>query len=230
MVFADESREWRPTSLGYAISHSPMGPFVYQGVIIDNNGSDPAVWNNHGSIEQFNDQWYVFYHRSTNNSKKFRKICIEPITINADGSIEEVEMTSQGAGKPLSAFSIIQAEWACGLSGNCRVLIDKNTDVPMELLGQIRNGDGATYKYINFDNRPSTFRIKTYNTNSGIIELRIDGPKGELIGKIEISNAHNESGFNISESKIQVIEGIHALHLNFQGSKDLFDIDWFSFY
>ena len=49
-IFADTHRG-RPTALGYATSRSPLGPFEYQGIIVDNAGCDPDSWNNHGSIE-----------------------------------------------------------------------------------------------------------------------------------------------------------------------------------
>lgn len=52
-VYADMERG-KPTSLGYSTSKSPMGPFTYRGIIIDNAGCDPASWNNHGSIECVN--------------------------------------------------------------------------------------------------------------------------------------------------------------------------------
>ena len=43
-------RKGRPTCIGYATSRSPLGPFEYGGVIVDNAGCDPESWNNHGSI------------------------------------------------------------------------------------------------------------------------------------------------------------------------------------
>ncbi len=92
----------KPTSLAYATSKSPLGPYKYQGIIIDNDGCDPSTWNNHGSIEEVNGQWYVFYHRSSRNKKNRRRLCIEPIYFNDEGLIKEVVMTSQGAGAPFS--------------------------------------------------------------------------------------------------------------------------------
>jgi len=112
-IYADISRANRPTSIGYATSLSPMGPYSYGGVIIDNDHCDPGVWNNHGSIVEFKGQWYVFYHRSTHGSNTMRKACVEPIYFTPEGRIKEVEMTSQGAGKPLHAASKIEAEMAC---------------------------------------------------------------------------------------------------------------------
>lgn len=91
-TFADVSRNGKPTCIGYAMSKSPMGPYEYKGVIIDNNGCDPSVWNNHGSLVEFKDKWYVLYHRATHSSVSMRKACIEPITFREDGTIEEAEI------------------------------------------------------------------------------------------------------------------------------------------
>ena len=60
-VYADMERG-KPTALGYSTGKSPLGPFTYRGIVIDNDHCDPESWNNHGSIECVNGQWYVFYH------------------------------------------------------------------------------------------------------------------------------------------------------------------------
>jgi hypothetical protein len=228
-VFADESRRnGRPTCLGYATSKSPMGPFIYRGVIIDNFGCDPKVWNNHGSIQQFNGQWYVFYHRATNGSDKFRKACVEPITINRDGSIDEVEMSSQGASSPLNAFSRIEAEWACGLTGSVRIIdIDKN----VEKLGKIQNNNTAKYKYIDFGNGANQFVVKTQGkTSKGQIEIWMDDFHGQPSGICEIPSFNNEFSYQVITCNIKKISGKHVVYLKFTGaSDDMFDIDWFTF-
>ncbi len=116
-LFADISRRGRPTSLGYAMSTQPLGPYEYKGIIIDNYGCDPETWNNHGSLVEYKGQWYVLYHRSSHRSRTMRMACIEPITFNADGTINEVEMTSQGAAPPLDAFARTDAFRACLMHG-----------------------------------------------------------------------------------------------------------------
>lgn len=226
-VFADDSRENRPTCLGYAIGKSPMGPFEYKGVIIDNIGCDPSVWNNHGSIEQFNGQWYVFYHRSTHNSKKFRKACLEPITINTDGTIDEVEMTTQGAGNPISATSIMEARRACLLSGKVYIAQTPSTEMPTEYLTNIANGDYATYKYLTFEKKAENFQVKTSYAKGGTIEIRLDKPDGKKIGECIIP-ASEKSSYQISNCKIKKTKGKHALYLVFKGNGEkLFDVEWF---
>ncbi|MCL7764525.1 family 43 glycosylhydrolase [Polaribacter sp. Z014] len=231
-VFADESRRGKPTCLGYAISDAPTGPFTYKGVIIDNYGSDPSVWNNHGSIEKFKGDWYVFYHRATHNSRKFRKACIEPIKINADGTIDEVEMTSQGASKPLKATGIIEAEWACGLSGNTHITANKELDIPIEQLSAIKNNDTAVYKYLDFNTDLKKIKIKTFNSSGGIVEVRIDKPNGKIIAEVNIDKQDENSFFQIDEAHITSTKGIHAVYFIFKGKPNsiLFNIDWFTFY
>ena len=80
-VYTDISRG-KASCLSYATSKSPLGPFKKGGVIIDNTGSDPDNWNNHGSIAEYNGQWYVFYHRASHNSNYSRRTCVEPIYFN----------------------------------------------------------------------------------------------------------------------------------------------------
>ena len=159
LVFSDMERG-RPTSLGYATSKSPLGPFTYRGIIIDNTGCDPASWNNHGSIEEVNGQWYVFYHRSTRGSEYMRRLCVEPIAFLEDGSIPEVEMTSQGAGLPFSTGEHVPAWAACLLSGACRFLPDTPKDgQAREKLSVLSPGDTATFKYFSFQTPPTSLHL-----------------------------------------------------------------------
>jgi arabinoxylan arabinofuranohydrolase len=231
LVFADDSRRDRPTCLGYAIGKSPMGPFEYQGIIIDNFGCDPASWNNHGSIEKFKNQWYVFYHRSTNNSRKFRKTCIEPIFINKDGTIDEVEMTSQGASSPLLASNLIQAEWACQLTGNVRVGSLSSLDLAIEGLTEIKKDDTAAFKFLSFEEGFSNIEIKTSALSLGTIEIRLDGVEGQLIGTFNINPRSKNSPYQISKFPVSEIKkGKHAIYLIFKTDSGCeLTLDWFRF-
>jgi len=102
----------RGSRLAYATSKSPTGPFKYRGYIID-NGVDYPGGNDHGSICCINGQWYIFYHRMTNNSIMSRRGCVEKIEILPDGTIPTVEMTSLGFEDSLLPYRITPAEIAC---------------------------------------------------------------------------------------------------------------------
>jgi len=229
-VFADTSRHGgRPTCLGYATSNSPLGPFQYRGVIIDNYGCDPAVWNNHGSIAEFNGQWYVFYHRSTRGSEFSRRVCIEPIYFNKDGTIPEVEMTSQGIGGPIPAFNQIEAEIACKLSGAAR--IDDCSDGG-ESVYFISDGDYAVYKYIDFGTGISRFKARaSCDVDGGKIEIRLDSETGPLIGICNVMNTGKLSVYQEHSCHVEKINGIHALYLKYVADNPGrgLSLDWFEF-
>lgn len=227
-VYAHMGRAGRPTSIGYATSKSPMGPFKYGGVIVDNDHCDPESWNNHGSLVEFNKQWYVFYHRSTHGSKMMRKACMEPIFFNKDGSIDEVEMTTQGAGAPLDATQKIDAERACLLYGNVRIEAVASDN---EALTQIKNGDSAAYKYIDFKNGADSVEFSIIPGKfGGKIEVVLDNSWLGSIGTVTIpAGADDETPIKLS-ARIKNVKGVHAVWLRMSSTEtDSFKIDWFKF-
>lgn len=181
-VYADMERG-KPTSLGYSISKSPLGPFTYQGIIIDNDGCDPASWNNHGSIECVNGQWYVFYHRCSRGVQQHRRLCIEPITINPDGTIDEVKMTSQGAGKPFAPGESIFGYQACGLTGTVYIDLDENFG---EKLAHISAGDEIIFRYVKNDADWSGITLTC--AGSGKLQVLFNET---IAGTVEISDGQN---------------------------------------
>lgn len=231
MVYACEKREHRgkptPTCLCYATSDKPMGPYKFGGVIIDNIGSDPDVWNNHGSIVEFKGQWYVFYHRATENSRARRKACIEPITFLEDGSIPEVEMTSQGAtGKPLSAFKTIEAELACRMGGNIRIAPETFNPINLvdpannDMLAEIKNGDYAEYKYVDFSKGIKEVEIRVAPAKHPYtIRFVLDGIEGFEIGSVDVPGGGSEKEWETIRGKV-IAEGVHALYLLFSTTHD----------
>lgn len=235
-IFADISRRSRPTCLGYAMSKSPLGPYEYKGVIVDNAGCDPETWNNHGSLVEFDGRWYVLYHRSTHASRSMRKACLEPIRFNGDGTIDEVEMTSQGAGGPLDATSVVDAARACRMGGNVRIrLTAGRTD--REELGAIRDGDWAQWKYLDFGRGVSSVSLRLRPDLGGTVVVRADGPDGKELGRVKVPAG---TGWTVCRSKIRRIGGVHALWLGFEGpspdgkggeggERELFSLDWVRF-
>lgn len=228
LVYADISRGEKPSCLGYARSSSPFGPYIYSGVIVDNDECNPGNWNNHGSIAEFNKQWYVFYHRSTHGCDKMRKTCVEPIYFEPDGSIPEVEMTSQGAGGPIASNSIIQAEQACILHGD--VLIQSFSENEEEL-ARMSDNDKALWRYIEFSGYEKNFSIRIApGKDGGTITLSADKTWHQRLATIKIDGNKDGKEWQTISYGIESIEGIHGIYLQFFGEgEDMFSIDWFSF-
>ena len=84
--------------LGYAMSKNPMGPYEYKGLIMAEHAN--GCWTNHHSIINYKGQWYLFYHHNdfSPSDDKRRSVCIDKLTFNADGTIQEVKPTMRGVG------------------------------------------------------------------------------------------------------------------------------------
>ena len=208
LLFADTHRHGsRPTCLGYAVSDHPLHGYVYGGVIIDNTGCDPAVWNNHGSMICYKGQWYVFYHRSTHASVNSRHVCAEPIFIEADGSIREVLQTSSGVGEAIPATEVIPANLACTLSGRVRIAGDADSAENL-VLTEIADADTATYRYLQFDGE-ETFTIRLRASAPCRVELYVDG-----LYHAE-ATARPCEAYTAVTAKIPPLTGKHTLTLRF---------------
>jgi hypothetical protein len=162
----------KPTSIGYSTGKSPMGPFEYKGVIINNEFCDPASWNNHGSIVKFGDQWYVFYHRCSRGVQQHRRLCIEKIEILPDGTIPEVRMTSQGAGDPFAPGEAIMGYQACEVHGGCYIDLDDEYE---EALTHLDAGCKAVFRYVKSDADRQSVRLIA--SGHGELAVLLNGAK-----------------------------------------------------
>ncbi len=227
LIYADVSRAATPSCLGYATSKSPFGPYQYRGVIIDNSHCNPGNWNNHGSIVGFGGKWYVFYHRSSQGVVMMRRTCVEPITFRDDGSIPEVEMTTQGAEPPLDSSLRIEAEQACGLWGNMRVsTVGEDT----EILSGIRDGDRAVYKYLDFKTMPKHLRIRVKPGKSdSTISFQSGDGSSSKIATLEIKGAPDVTWTEVV-CEASAVSGVHAVELDFKVTgEDGPLVDWWTF-
>ncbi|MBO6163748.1 MAG: family 43 glycosylhydrolase [Lachnospiraceae bacterium] len=174
-VYANMERG-KPTSLGYSTGPTPLGPFTYRGIIVDNAPCDPSSWNNHGSIECVDGQWYIFYHRASRGMQQHRRLCIEKIEILPDGTIPEVKMTSQGVGAPFAPGETIMGYQACEVHGGCYIDIDETFE---EKLSGLTAGAKAIFRYIRSDSGWHTVRLTA--RGSGTLCIRLgDAAAGEV--------------------------------------------------
>lgn len=210
-IYADMERG-KPTALGYSVGSSPLGPFEYRGIIIDNDGCDPKSWNNHGSIACVDGQWYVFYHRCSRGMQQHRRLCVEKIEILPDGTIPEVLMTSQGAGEPFAPGENIYGYQACGLSGS--LYIDRDDSDYGEKLTAIQEGDTAVYRYVK--NEEAYLSCSITYSGGGRIEIYLnDIPAGAL------TLPETGDRFGTAKGEIAAPAGEYELKLVFAGASGL---------
>ena len=84
------SNGWgKESTLVYATSKNPMGPFDFQGEVMDVVDS----WTSHGSIVEFKGKWYVFYHNMNLSKNNYRRsICFDELTFDETGKIIKLKL------------------------------------------------------------------------------------------------------------------------------------------
>lgn len=227
--------------LCYATSKHPTKDFEFKGVIVSNNdlhidsykpATKPMYYggNNHGSIVEINDEWYIFYHRHTNGSNYSRQGCIERIEFLEDGTIPQVEMTTSGPnGTPLIGEGEYPAYLACNLFCRDEEMYTgdlwMDTQFPKitqdgkdgdEETGYIMNmTDSATvgFKYFECQGiKEISLKVRGYCDGAFEVKTSWDGEPQATI-PVKFTNVWTEYSSNII-----IPDGIHSIYITYTGN------------
>ena len=222
--------------LCYATSKNPRKDFVYGGVLVSNcdmhidtykPADMPMAYgaNNHGSMVQIQDDWYIFYHRQTNGTWYSRQGCAEKLEILADGSIPQVEITSCGLnGGPLAGKGEYPAYLACNLFYNKPSAYIGDAHAPKvmqdgrdgdEELGYVANiTDSATAGFKYFDCKGiKEIKIWVRGYGSGTFEIKTSWD-GEVLGTATVENANVWEEYSIP---VNIPDGKQAIYITYRG-------------
>ena len=214
--------------LEYAMSNSPLGPFKYGGVIMDESAS--GCWTNHQSVIQFRDQWYLFYHNNdfSPSFDKNRSVRTDSLFFNNDGTIRKVNPTLRGVGLS-PATSEIQIDRYSELSQTGASI--QFVDTAHHFKGWATSFDqkGAWIRYNSVEFKKSKLTKVTVMANSpngAEIEIRLDRLNGTLISsaKINKSPSWNETASNVLKTPI----GKHDIFIILKNANPV-TIDWIQF-
>lgn len=230
--------------LCYMMSKDPREGFEYKGVLV--SGGDlhidtykPAekcayyTANNHGSMVQIKDDWFIFYHRHTNGTNYSRQGCFEKLTPNADGTFKQAEMTSCCGLKPLVGKGEYPTYIACNLFNDIDMtyvawsgwMDDRFPKITQEgrdgdenygYIANMRNSATAGFKY--FDCKGiKKISVKTKGYANGEIQVKTawDGP---VLGSVPIGYANV---WHYTSADITVPDGVNALYFTFKGQGHL---------
>jgi hypothetical protein len=214
--------------LEYAISSSPMGPFTFKGVIMDE--SSTGCWTNHQSIVEYKGQWYLFYHNDDLSPKfdKSRSIRADSLFFNTDGSIRKVNPTLRGIGVT-QATAQIQLDRYSDLSKTGVVLAFLDTMNTMKGWKVAINQKNSWVRYNAVEFGMGTIKglnIKALSNQGSHVEIRLDDVAGDLIASLDIPPG---KGWTLSKSKLTKVPiGKHDLIVILKSSNPA-EIDWLQF-
>ena len=210
-------------TLAYAMGDSPMGPFEFKGVIMDE--SPVACWTNHHSIVEYCGQWYLFYHHNdySPNFDKLRSARCDRLYFNADGTIQKVTPTLRGVGVS-QARSRLQIDRYSRIAGGADIAFLDTTNY---FLGwkTVFPKRGAAVEYDDVDfgteavkeavvrvntTRPATIRLSAQlagaTTQSWTSDLKIPATRGWQVVRLKLKNAP----MGINNIKTELIKGTNV--------------------
>lgn len=224
---------WLNHELCYAVSEKPDRDFRYGGTIVSTgdiglNGRQARdrlnhTGTTHGSIENINGQWYVFYHRLTHGTGYSRQACAEKITLSPDGSIQQVPVTSCGLNPAaLPAEGEYSAAIACVLTDGQMPHTSNSVspkphpmithDGDEHLIADIRANTLIGFRSFAFcGTQKLTLMVKSSAAGSFAVSTELDGP---VIGSIPVNAA---SSWTACIAEISFPHGTADLYLRYRG-------------
>ena len=246
--------------LCYAVSDKADGEYRFGGTLVDIgdvflNGrteaeSLNAFGNTHGGMECVNGQWYIFYHRQTNQTMLSRQACAEKITVLPDGSIRQAEVTSCGMNDgPLKGEGAYPARIACCVTRYGRNIESMPSEhvheypyftqdvpdfeptddyqaldekIPFQYIANIRDGARIGYKYFQVgEGKKLTLEVRGHFTGEVTLD---DGHK-----KLNTTSfAVDSDAWRQVEIDASFVPGVIALYFCFAG-EGKFDFRRFAF-
>ena len=225
--------------LCYATSDRPDGGFTYGGTIVSNgdiglDGRETPVYplgNNHGGLVEIGDEVYIFYHRQTNATEYSRQGCAERVTVEPDGSIRQVAITSCGLnGGALAASGVYPAAIACHLTDP--TVLNRIDYADPVLRTQVRITERQNQHFITGIKDQTTVGYKVFQfpgeellglelrgNFAGSITVSHDEADTEAIGEYELRLRSEDWGLHLIP--ITPEKGTHALYLHFAGAGNL---------
>ncbi len=223
--------------LCYATSKNPLKDFKYGGVLISNcdlliDSYKPADMptcygaNNHGSMIQINDKWYIFYHRHTNNTWYSRQVCAEELEVVSEGVVKQAELTSCGLnGGPLPGKGEYPTYIACNLFTNKPAvyvgehkaprIVQEGRDGDEEIGYIVSMEDSATAGFKYFDIKGvKEIAVTTRGYMHGNFEIRSE-IGGKVLAKIP---AESSNFWEKHVAPIDIEDGVKAIYITFSGT------------
>ncbi|TCL61069.1 glycosyl hydrolase family 43 [Kineothrix alysoides] len=222
--------------LCYAYSENPCSGFRYGGVVVSNTDLHidtykpalmPAAYgaNNHGSIIEIQNQWYVFYHRHTNNSWYSRQGCADKIEFWDNKTIRQAEMTSCGLNQgALTGKGEYPAFIACNLfsreesvyvggEGFPRIRQDgRDGDTDPAYISNVTDGSTIGFKYFNMQ-QVSKIGIRIRGYAKGVFHVKTAWDQEPLVSiPVDFSNVWEDY-----QKEIAPLTGVYALYFTFEG-------------
>lgn len=212
-------------TLAYAMADSPMGPFTFKGVIMDE--SPTKCWTNHHSIVEYRGQWYLFYHHNDYSPRfdKNRSVRIDSLSFNADGTIRKVTPTLRGVGLS-PARSRIHIDRYSALRGEGVGIAYIDTANCFEGWKTVFDRPGGTLVYNGVDfgsERVEQVTVRARSARGGTLAVRAGG---KVVARVRVPRG---GGWQCARARVAGAPlGVSNLSVTLQQGGAV-EVDWLGF-
>lgn len=224
-----------PEGIGYAMSKSPLGPWVETHPIMNHT---PKTRGNHPGIITYKGHNYVFglnydlFRRESDLHAERRSVGVAEFEYNKDGSIPEIPYFDEHHIQPLATFDPyrrVEAETMANSDG-LKTKKDPRWGI---YVTEVHNGDFLKVANVDFGTGAKKFKAQVSSMyRNGSIELRIDDLNGRVIGVCQVDCTGGYMKWVTRECELSpTTSGVHDLYMIFRSSLKnptggVFDFDY----
>jgi len=213
------------------VSDSPMGPFVFKEVILENPGKYCGLYgNNHHCVFTFNDRWYITYHtrlleKNMGIDKGYRITHVDEFTMQEDGTIGIIPQTTTGREQLCLVNPYVENSAALiavqgGVNTVAADAVATFYGAGAMALANMDEGAFVKVRGVDFGSTaPAKFTamLKVAGGGEGAIQIRVDSFDGEIVGYLNVDRV---TGVNYEAYTSELdtnITGVHDLYFIFCG-------------
>jgi hypothetical protein len=218
-----------PEGIGYCTSKSPMGPWSYQGLIMQ---GQKASAGNHPGIIEFKGISYLFGFNAAlpGGGNQRRSVCADNITYNTDGTIPLHDWSLTGP-RQIGTFNPYVQTTAATMAWSYGVRVAKDSTTADLFITRLDNNDFIKLRSVDFGEGARIFEAKVAAVSNGSsIEIHLDSLNGILAGNLTVKPTGGGQIWKNLTAKIKNTKGIHDVYFVFKGKEaDLFNFKYWRF-
>lgn len=231
--------------LCYATAAQPLGPYRFRGTLVDQGdlylqGNEDDRYarnylgNTHGGLVQMGGDWYIFYHRQTNQDGNSRQACAERLQRDEAGGFLQAEVTSCGLNPgPLEGWGEYSARIACNLwsrEGTGYYYRDEfqlvkerhpyftqrlfpGEEMPRQYIANMRDGATAGFKYFAMDGAEK-ISVSYDGCCRGKIQVSVSDDFSALCACIPVETEGEQKA---AAASLRIPQGRQALYFRYIG-------------
>ena len=207
--------------IAYMTGSSPLGPFTYAGTCLNNPGDFfQTVGNNHHTIIEFKNKYYIFYHAEWLNKQAYgsalgyRTTHVDVMPLNgekfgnAKGTLTGVDQV--GDVDPYTENYFHTSAWQAGIE------VKGSGDTTVTY----KRGSWTGVSGVNFSNGAKSITITAGSGSGATLRITTDSPSGTAIGYVTIPGGDANS-FKEATGEISGVTGSKNIFFTASGDCNL---------